>query len=119
LRDRPLDGRRREYTLTFAKDGLPPVNAIWWVTMNDGKTQLLIANLIDRYLLDMKKNRNGSLTIRIQKEAPPAAEEANWLPAPHGPMFIVIRLYWPKITPPSILPPGSGTWSPPPIARVE
>jgi hypothetical protein len=122
---RPLDGRRHQYTLTFAKDGLPPVNAFWSVTMYDGKTQLLIANPIDRYLINspmlpgMKTNPDGSLTIHIQKDAPPAAEDANWLPAPGGPMFIVMRLYWPKTSPPSILPPGSGSWRPPPILRVE
>jgi hypothetical protein len=26
---------------------------------------------------------------------------------------IVMRLYWPKTEPPSILPPGEGTWKPP------
>jgi hypothetical protein len=26
-----------------------------------------------------------------------------------------MRLYWPKETPPSILPPGDGTWQPPAV----
>jgi hypothetical protein len=30
-------------------------------------------------------------------------------------MFVVMRLYWPKETPPSIFPLGEGTWPPPGI----
>jgi len=30
-----------------------------------------------------------------------------------------MRLYWPKVTPPSILPPGEGTWQPPGLRRVS
>jgi hypothetical protein len=116
---RALDGGRNNYTLTFPADQLPPVNAFWSVTMYDGKTQLLIKNPIDRYLINspmlpgMKKNADGSLTLHIQNKSPGAEREANWLPAPAGPIYLVMRLYWPKETPPSILPPGKGTWQPP------
>jgi len=120
-----LDASKHKYTLTFAKDQLPPVNSFWSVTMYDGKTQLLIENPINRYLINspmlptMKKNPDGSLTIYIQKEAPSADKKSNWLPAPDGPIFLVMRLYWPKETPPSILPPGEGTWRPPPIEVAQ
>jgi hypothetical protein len=30
-----------------------------------------------------------------------------------------MRLYWPKETPPSILPPGEGTWQPPEIVVAK
>ncbi|MCU0921212.1 MAG: DUF1254 domain-containing protein [Burkholderiaceae bacterium] len=118
-----LDGAKHQYTLTFAKDQLPPVNAFWSVTMYDGKTQLLIKNPIDRYLINspmlkaMKKNADGSLTLHVQKDSPGKAKESNWLPAPDGPIYLVMRLYWPKDTPPSILPPGEGTWQPPGLAQ--
>jgi hypothetical protein len=117
----PLDTSKNRYTLTFAKDQLPPVNAFWSVTMYDGKTQLLIKNPIDRYLINspmlptLRKNDDGSITLYIQKDAPGKDKEANWLPAPDGPVYMVMRLYWPRETPPSILPPGEGTWSPPPV----
>ncbi len=120
-----LDGSKHNYTLTFAKGELPPVNAFWSVTMYDGKTQLLIENPINRYLINspmlpsLKKNPDGSLTIYIQKDAPSADKKANWLPAPNGPIYMVMRLYWPKETPPSILPPGDGTWKPPAVTVAQ
>ena len=70
--------------------------------MYDGKTQLLIENPINRYLInspmlpDMKKNADGSLTIYVQNTSPGADKESNWLPAPDGPIYMVMRLYWPK-----------------------
>jgi hypothetical protein len=117
----PLDGSKHAYTITFPADGFPPVNAFWSVTMYDGKTQLLIKNPINRYLINspmlpaMKKNPDGSLTIYVQKDSPGADKESNWLPAPDGPIYMVMRLYWPKTEPPSVLPPGDGTWKPPAI----
>ena len=114
-----LDGSKHKYTITFAPGQLPPVNAFWSVTMYDGKSQLLVKNPINRYLINspmlsaMKKDADGSLTLYIQKDSPGADKEANWLPAPDDKIYLVMRLYWPKPTPPSILPPGEGTWQPP------
>jgi hypothetical protein len=121
----PLDGAKHRYTLTFPAGQLPPVNAFWSVTMYDGKTQLLIKNSINRYLINspmlpsLKKNKDGSLTIYIQKDSPGKDKESNWLPAPDGPIYLAMRLYWPKTEPPSVLPPGEGTWSPPGIVKVD
>jgi hypothetical protein len=120
-----LDGSKSNYTLTFAADQFPPVNAFWSVTMYDGRTQLLIENPINRYLINspmlpgMKKSADGSLTLYIQKESPGADKDSNWLPAPNGPIYLVMRLYWPKETPPSILPPGAGSWQPPGIVQAK
>ena len=120
-----LDGSKHKYTITFAKGELPPVNAFWSVTMYDGKSQLLIENPINRYLINspmlssMKKNADGSLTIYVQKDAPSADKKANWLPAPNDTIYMVMRLYWPKTDPPSILPPGEGTWQPPAVQVAD
>ena len=120
-----LDAGKHDYTLTFPAGQLPPVNAFWSVTMYDGKTQLLIENPIDRYLVNspmlpaMKKNPDGSLTIYIQKRSPGKVKEANWLPAPDGTIYLVMRLYWPKDAPPSVLPPGEGTWKPPAVVASK
>jgi hypothetical protein len=81
------------------------VNAFWSVTMDDGKTQLLIENPINHYLINppmlpgMKKNANGSVTLYIQNKSPGKPKESHWLPAPDGPIYLVMRLYWPKETP--------------------
>ncbi len=120
-----LDTGKHNYTITFPAGQLPPVNAFWSVTMYDGKTQLLIENPIGRYLINspmlpaMKKNPDGSLTLYLQKDSPGKAREANWLPAPNGTAYLVMRLYWPKDAPPSILPPGEGTWKPPGIVAAK
>lgn len=115
-----LDGSKAGYTLTFPADGLPPVNAFWSLTIYNGKTQLLIDNSINRYLInspmltDMKKNADGSVTLFIQKDEPADPDQkANWLPAPDGPIYLVMRLYWPKKEA------LSGTWQPPAVQRAN
>jgi len=114
-----LDGSKSNYTLTFPAGAYPPVNSFWSVTMYDGKTQLLIENPINRYLInspmlpDMKKNADGSLTMYVQNKSPGKDKEANWLPAPDGPIYMVMRLYWPKEEA------LNGTWTPAPIVRVQ
>jgi len=121
----PLDGSKHNYAITLPAGQFPPVNAFWSVTMYDGKSQLLIKNPINRYLInspmlpEMKKNADGSLTLYIQKDSPGADKESNWLPAPNDLIYLVMRLYWPKTQAPSILPPGKGTWSPPEIVKVN
>ena len=120
-----LDTSKHNYTLTFPAGRLPPVNAFWSVTMYDGKSQLLIENPINRYLInspmlpDMKTNKDGSLTIYIQKDSPGKDKESNWLPAPNDTAYMLLRLYWPRTEAPSILPPGEGTWQPPGIVQVK
>jgi hypothetical protein len=95
-----LSGANR-YTLTFAKGKLPPVNAFWSLTMYELPQSLLVANPINRYLInspmlpDLKKNADGGLTLCIQNESPGKELESNWLPAPKGPFAAYMRLYWP------------------------
>ena len=115
-----LDGSTTNYTLTFPAGALPPVNAFWSVTMYDGSNQLLVDNPITRYLInspmlpELKKNADGSLTLFIQKDEPTdPVQRANWLPAPNGPIYIVLRMYWPKE---SVL---NGNWQPPGIQAAE
>lgn len=110
-----LDGAKARYTITFAGDAMPPVNAFWSVTMYDGKTQLLIDNPIDRYLINspmlpkMIRNADGGVTLYVSKTSPGKGKEANWLPAPDGPIYMVMRLYWPKDAV------KDGSWQPPAI----
>ena len=121
----PLDGSKHNYTLTFPAGEYPPVNAFWSVTMYDGKSQLLVKNPLNRYLINspmepkMKKNADGSLTLYIQKDSPGKDKESNWLPAPNDLIYLVMRLYNPKTEQPSILPPGEGTWKPPGLVKAK
>lgn len=113
-----LDGSGGKYTITFAKDQLPPVNAFWSVTMYDLPGHMLVDNPLDRYLINssmlskLKKEKDGSIVIRIQYASPGPKLQANWLPAPQGPFFMAMRLYWPK---PEAL---DGTWQKPPLHRI-
>ncbi len=120
-----LDGGKHAYQMTFAAGELPPVNAFWSITMYDGRTQLLIDNPISRYLVnspmlpELRKNSDGSLTLFLQRDSPGKDRESNWLPAPDGPMFVVMRLYWPQTEPPSVYPLGQGSWKPPAVVPVR
>lgn len=97
--------------------------ATWTVTMYDDKAQLLIEIPINRCRINspmlpgVNRNADGLLTLFIRKNSPGKDKESNWLPAPSGPIHLVMRLYRPKTTPPSILPPVEGTWKPPGIVH--
>jgi hypothetical protein len=113
-----LDGANR-YTLRFAPGQLPPVNAFWSLTMYELPSSLLVANPLNRYLLNapmlpqFKRDADGGITLFVQNESPGTDKEANWLPAPKGPFIAFMRLYWPK---PEAL---DGTWKQPPMRRVQ
>ena len=115
-RGRPDAGWQRSgYTLHFAAGELPPVNAFWSLTVYDAKTQLLVANPIDRYLInspmlpELTKDADGGLTLYLQHDRPAADREANWLPLPDGPFYAVLRMYWPQEAA------LSGEWQAPPM----
>jgi len=111
-----LDGAYR-YALRFAPGQLPPVNAFWSLTMYELPEMLLVANPIDRYLVnspmlpDFVRDDDGSITLYIQHDSPGEALEPNWLPAPAGPFFLAMRLYWPKEEA------LDGSWTLPPLTR--
>ncbi len=115
----PLDASANRYTVTFEMGKLPPVKAFWSLTMYDGKTQLFIENPLDRYLLNstmmeqLQLEEDGSLSLLIQKDSPGKAKQSNWLPAPDGPFYMVLRLYGPEE---SAL---QGEWTPPPAVRID
>jgi hypothetical protein len=112
-----LDGTNH-YTLRFAPGQLPPVNAFWSLTMYDEPQSLLVANPLDRYLINspmlpqLKRDADGGLTLMIQNESPGKDKEANWLPAPKGPFSMIMRLYWPKEAA------VEGKWERPPLQRA-
>ena len=113
-----LSGANR-YALRFAPGELPPANAFWSLTLYELPASLLYANPINRYLINspmlpsLKRGADEGLTLAIQHESPGADNESNWLPAPSGSFFVVLRLYWPK---PEAL---DGRWKQPPLERVN
>ena len=113
---KPLTGAHN-YVMHFEKGDAPPVNAFWSITMYN-KGYFMVQNAINRYSLSgrdpLKYNKDGSLDLYIQKASPETSKVSNWLPAPEGDFLLMLRLYWPKDTPPSIL---DGTWTPPPVRR--
>jgi hypothetical protein len=107
------------YALRFAPGQLPPVNAFWSLTMYELPASLLVANPINRYLINspmlpqLKRDADGGVTLLLQNESPGKDKEANWLPAPKGPFVAFLRLYWPKAEA------LDGKWKTPPLQREE
>jgi hypothetical protein len=111
------EGAEHKYVMHIEKGNLPPVKAFWSLTMYDPEF-FFVPNSINRYDLSQRNrfvtNSDGSIDLYIQADSPGKNKEANWLPAPKGKFALVLRLYWPTQTPPSIL---DGTWTPPAVKR--
>jgi hypothetical protein len=110
-----FDASSKNYVMHFDKGQFPPVNGFWSLTMYDDK-YFFVDNPLNRYTLSERNkfitNPDGSVDLYLQADSPGKAKEANWLPAPKGKFVPMLRLYWPKDTPPSII---DGSWKPPAI----
>ena len=111
----PLDGSKSAYTLHFPADQLPPVDFFWSLTLYALPDGLLHANPLKRYLINspmlpgLTRDADGGLTLHVQSKTPGPAKEANWLPAPHGPFYMALRLYGPQKAA------MTGAWKQPPL----
>jgi hypothetical protein len=114
---KPYNGAKK-YVMHFPKGQLPPVNGFWSLTMYNGG-YFFAANPLNRYSIsarqNLKTNADGSTDLYIQNESPGADKESNWLPAPTDKFILMLGLYWPKETNPSII---NGTWKIPPVKPV-
>ena len=112
-----LDGANK-YFIRFPRGQTPPVRGFWSLTMYDAQ-YFFVANQLNRYTLSarntLKADADGTVELLIQARSPGPDKEANWLPAPNGPFVLMLRLYWPKEHPPSLL---DGTWKPPPVEKT-
>jgi hypothetical protein len=113
-----LDGANR-YTVTFAKNGTPPVNGFWSLTLYN-EHHFFEPNQIRRYSVgtknkDLQLDADGSLTVYVQSEVPAdERQRANWLPSPkRGDFTLYVRAYWPRA---EVL---DGSWTPPAVKRVK
>jgi hypothetical protein len=79
-----------------------------------------VSNELNKYTVSprnpLKYNADGSLDLYLQYQSPGAEKEANWLPAPAGKFILMLRMYWPKESDPSIL---DGTWNPPGVKKAS
>ena len=113
-----LDGSKGSYAVTFTADQLPPVEYFWSWTMYRLPQRSLVENPINRYNLSsatpqLEKADDGSLTISFGTKSPGNEKEGNWLPAPAGPFWLVMRAYGPGK---AIL---DKTWKMPPVTRTR
>ena len=110
----PLTGEN-SYELRFEAGAFPPVNWFWSVTMYDAETTAMYPNPLERYAIGdrtpgIKFGDDGSLTLTIGHAEP--QDKSNWLPAPEGGFYLIIRLYGAK---PEVM---AGKWTPPPVRKV-
>lgn len=107
-----------KYVMRFPKGHLPPAEGFWSLTMYDS-SYFFVKNPLNRYSIsareDLKENADGSTDLYIQKESPGKDKESNWLPAPEGDFILMLRMYWPRETDPSII---NGTWTVPAARKV-
>ena len=84
-----LDGANR-YTLRFNKGQLPPANSFWSLTMYDQPASLLVANPINRYLLNstmlsqFKMDDDGGLTLYVQQRITGQGQGSQLAPRAEG-----------------------------------
>jgi hypothetical protein len=95
----PLSGAHR-YQLRFPAGHLPPADAFWSVSMY-GEDRFFIDHPACRYAVGdrtagLQFDADGSLSLPIQHEQPDALE-SNWLPAPAGRFYLILRLYHPRL----------------------
>jgi hypothetical protein len=114
---KPYDGSNK-YVMHFDKGQMPPALGFWSLTMYNGQ-YFFVDNPLNRYTLSSRTkfvtNADGSVDMYLQSDSPGKAKEANWLPAPKGKFILMLRLYWPRETPPSLI---DGTWKIPPVTQV-
>lgn len=109
-----------KYTLTFDKGQIPPVNGFWSITMYEiDNGWWFVPNPLNKFTVsernELKYNPDGSLTLYFQNESPGKDKESNWLPAPKDDFLLMLRMYWPKETTPSIL---NNSWQPPAVKKT-
>lgn len=111
---KPYSGANK-YVVHFPRGQTPPVDAFWSITMYNSD-YFFVDNPLNKYTVsprnNLKYNADGSLDLYIQNESPGKDKEANWLPTPKGKFILMMRLYWPKESDPSII---DGTWKPPAV----
>jgi hypothetical protein len=113
------DSASNKYVMHVDKGQFPPVTGFWSLTMYDAN-YFFVPNSLNRYTLSSRNkfitNADGSVDLYLQADSPGKDKEANWLPAPKAKFIPMLRLYWPKETPPTIL---DGSWVLPAVKQAQ
>ncbi len=106
-----LDGHKR-YLMRFEAGDLPPVDAFWSITLY-AADRFLYPNDFQRFSIGdrtsgLRHDPDGGLTLQIGHAAP--ADRSNWLPAPNGNFYLILRMYRPR--------PEARSWRIPPLQNT-
>lgn len=117
----PLHGDHR-YVMRFEPGDPPPVDAFWSVTLYDAD-RFLYPNPQGRYAIGdrtpgLQRDPDGGLSLLICHQLPgeggvavnAAVVASNWLPAPAGSFYLILRMYCPR--------PDVRSWRIPPLQRL-
>jgi hypothetical protein len=110
-----LSGESR-YTMRVAPGQEPPVDAFWSLTMYADYN--LVPNPLNRYAIGdrtkgLQRDADGGLTLYIQHTSPGKGKESNWLPAPEGSFFLILRMYQPHR---EVI---EAQWAAPPLKKID
>jgi len=92
-----------DYVIKFTKEGLPPANAFWSLTLYDNAQGFFIPNEHKKYSVGenggMKLNEDGGIEIYVAAEKPEGVPKENWLPINRGDEVIdlLLRVYAPQL----------------------
>ncbi len=117
------------YTITFPAGQLPPVQGFWsftiynlagFVTPNAGNTYYgdNVYSLGSMQMANVLGANLNTTPITFYLQSTPPSDPAlmpYWLPVPNEPFEIILRMYFPSSTNPSIL---DGTYAIPPVVRA-
>jgi hypothetical protein len=104
------------YVMRFSSP--PPNDAFWSLTMYDATTKMLVQNPLQRYKVGndtpgLKVDADGHFEIPISASKPDGAFAANWLPAPQGEFYLILRIYQPRD---AVM---SGQWNFPQVVKTD
>jgi len=108
----PLNGSHSDYVLHLPT--APPADYFWSVTVYDLRTQELVPNADNKYLVgantkELQIESDGSINIIFARKA----SGPNSIPIPDGPFYLALRAQGPRQEM------VAGLWKPSPVQRID